>query len=198
VLKTGLRFLVGPLGVLLSLAGIVHGVHAGLAQSIYFQIRYGALTKSGTDLMLNACERSYKLYPYNYHLCSIATDFTFLEADRTSDPAIRDGLLSSSGKWCDRGLALDVYSRELNLRKAGLLGAGKGGASKAAAHWERYTDWQYWNPVNHYILGQMYIWAGEFEKAKRCATLVDKWEYGALLRKGIDEERARQVDSIPR
>lgn len=198
MLKTGFRFLAGPLVLLVSFAGIVHGVRASLAQNIYFQARYGALKNSGSELMLKACERSYQLYPFNYHLCSIATDVTFVEADSTSDPAIRDRLLLSSGKWCDRGLALNAYSRELNLRKAGLLGAGKGGAAKAAAHWARYTDWQYWNPVNHYILGQMYIWAGELGKAQSCADVVDKWEYGAQLRKAIEEERSRQAPLSPR
>ena len=193
MLKTVLRFLAGPLVLLVSIAGIIHGIHACLAQNLYFRVRYGVLKESDAESILAACERSYQLYPFNYNLCSIATDVAFLEADRASDQVLRGRLLSDSGKWCERGLALNTYSRDLNLRKAGLLGAGGGGASKAAAHWERYTDWQYWNPVNHYILGQMYIWAGELEKAKRCAVLVDKWEYGALLMEAIDDERARQA-----
>ena len=197
MLKTVLRFLAGPLVLLASIAGIIHGIHATLAQNLYFQVRYGVLKVSGTERILETCERSYQLYPLNYNLCSIATDVAFLEADRALDQVSRDRLLSDSGKWCERGLALNTYSRDLNLRKAGLLGAGGGGAAKAVEHWERYTDWQYWNPENHYILGQMYVWAGELEKAKRCAVLVGKWEYGALLMKSIDDERTRNTVLLP-
>lgn len=189
MLKVFFRFLVGPLVMLLSLAGIVHGVRAGVAQRLYFEARYGA-ARNDTEQVLRNCERAWVLYPQNYLFCSVATDSAFVEADNAPDRAAKRGLLSVSEKWCDYGLALNQYSRDLNLRKAGLLGAGTGGAAKAAEYWARYTDWHYWNPANQCILGRIYAWAGDFERAEACARLIAGSGYFAELRQTIDAEKA--------
>jgi len=191
VLKLAFRFLVGPLVCFVSFAGVVHGVRASTAQNLYYAARYGSL-KDNTECILQTCEKAYKLYPWNYLFCSVATDSAFVKADNTLDAALRSRLLTTAGKWCDYGLVLNPYNRDLNLRKAGLIGAGGGNATKAAAHWARYTDWHYWNPVNHCILGRMYAWAGEFEKAEVCASLIEWSAYHKSLREAIDKEREKR------
>lgn len=190
MLKTGFKLLVGPLFLVASLVGVLHGVCAGVAQGLYYESRHGRF-RGNTERIIYACEKADRLYPWNYLFCSAATDSAFLKADVTKG-AVSKSLLLTAGKWCDVGLALNPYSRDLNLRKAGLMGAGEGNALKAAEYWARYTDWHYWNPENHCILGRMYAWAGEFDRAEACAMLITKSGYHAVLRATIDAEKVRQ------
>lgn len=194
MLKFGFRFLVGPLVLLISFAGILHGIRAGAAQYLYYEARYGTLQdrKDSTERILETCEKAHRLYPWNYLFCAVATDAAFLKADSSMDAASRSRFLTAAGKWCDYGLALNPYNRDLNLRKAGLIGAVGDNSAKAAAHWAGYTDWHYWNPVNHCILGKMYAWAGEFKNAEDCARLIEKSAYHKSLREAIDGEKAKK------
>lgn len=191
MLKVLFRFMVGPLVAVISLVGIVHGARASLAQGLYYQASYGE-AKDNPDRVLEACARAERLYVWNYLFCSRATGSAFVKADSLTNAAQKARFLAAAEKWCDCGLSLNPYSRELILRKAGLLGSGNGGAAKAAAYWAGYTDWHYWNPENHSILGRMYVWAGDFEKAEACASLIRNTREFAVLRRAIDEEKARQ------
>ncbi len=193
MVKTLFRCLVGPAVVILSTACMMHGVRAGLAQHLYFEASYGA-TKSDPERILASCEKADRLYPWNYLFCSRAAGAAFVNADEMTDTAVRTRLFSAAGRWCDRGLLLNPYCRELVLRKAGLIGAAGEGAVRAAEYWARYTDWHYWNPENHSILGMMYIWAGDLEKAEACASLIDKTGHAAALQREIDAELSRRSE----
>lgn len=152
---------VGIALVAISAYGICYGVKAGTAQAIYHDAKYGS-AKDDVHAVLNRCEESHSLYPYNYYF-SIWTGekayYTSFDADKEEARK----LLAASERWCDIGLAQNFHNSQLRLLKTHLI--ERRSLPDAIKYWEAYVEWQFWEPHNHAVLAEMYAKAGNFEKA---------------------------------
>ena len=183
-----LQYVIGPTVMLLSVMGILYAACAGAAQGLYFRARYGG-GKRDRGAAIADCRLSYLLYPRNYRVCGLAADLLFEEA-RTADGAGEDALPArqDAQHWCERGLSLDAYNRELSLRMSAVLAAMPGCQAEAVAVWERYTNWHYWNVYNQYLLAGLYAWSGRKAEALARLDLLKGTRYFDAARRAIDEE----------
>jgi len=139
-------------------AGIVHGSRAAAAQWMYERAKYGA-DRASLPRVLALCESAQGLYPLNYYFCLWAAE----QAYYASGAAGREAARAAADRWCERGIALNPYNRELQIIRVRLWQERSPGL--AAAQWARYVDWQFWDPYNHALLAELYAEAGEIEQA---------------------------------
>jgi len=151
--------------IILALAGLIHSVRAGASQIHFFKAYYEP--GIGLDEIGTHCDRAIALYPWNYSVCVLAADRYFEKGVNTGPYKEAGESFTISWKWCQRGLALDKYDRRLVLRKAGHKGLNQEGMEEALAIWQEYTDWEYWNPDNHYYLSVIHAHMGNFEQAEK-------------------------------
>ena len=117
---------------------ILYGICAGRSHATYYRDKYGHTSGTAVPMeerrdiryavgaesvpgVLARCENAHTLYPYNYRLCTFASDVAFLASLDTADRDTAGQLRDTSWTWCERGLALNPLSRDLHLRKTGLL-----------------------------------------------------------------------------
>jgi hypothetical protein len=190
----------------LSLAAVIYGICAARSQAIYCRERYGHTPGTAVPMaeakdagypvrtdaipgVLDRCETAHRLYPHNYRLCTFASDVAFLGAIDCADEETGSDLRSVSWEWCERGLLLNGTSRDLHLRKTGLL--EETDREAALEWWKRYVDEQhYWEPYNHHVLAVLYARLGRFEDAERCAHVIEKLPYHGRTLRFIEEARS--------
>ncbi len=197
-MKIALVRLIAGSALVLAAAGMVHGTRASIAQGLYYHTRFGlfgedleqVLARAGTprghpedlhvvtdaaERVSARCRRAQRLYPFNYRFCALAS--TCLYQAAAAGPASEQGkrFIRESAKWCGRGLALNVFSRDLRLRKAWLLWAA-GKKVQAARAWQEYVDWDFWRGSNHRRLVDLYVKSGNGKKA------IEAREWWMLLR----------------
>lgn len=182
-------------GALLCLLAAVHGFRAAVAQSLFARVRSG-MSSAKVRNMLDVADLSQGLYPYNYGLCVLCADAAFMESLNTTGPD-SDSFMKIARTWCDRGLELNPYDRRLVFRKMGILGAAPDTRSSALDMWKQFTDWNFWNPDNHFYLGMMYVMSGELEKAKEEVFWARGSAYYSRLVRSIEEATAGRGNGSP-
>ncbi len=175
-------------GAILCLLGLVHSVRAAVAQALYYSAR-GLTGPDKTEAVLGIAERAHGLYRWNYGLAVLCADAAFLDSVASSGPEAH-GLLGESQKWCERGLHLNSFDRRLVFRKMGILSVDEKTRPAAMELWRGYTDWNFWNPDNHYYMGMMYVMSGELDKARESARWARDSVYYARLIRAMEDKDA--------
>lgn len=160
-------------GVLLSAVsayGIVHGTRAGLAQSIYHEVKFAKDAEMHDPLAVSMrCNNAHRLYPHNYFFCIWIAEKAYYNRFGPDGREIQE-YLRATQHWCDTGLELNFYNSQLRLLKTRLL--KRESVSDAVEYWEKYVDWQFWEPYNHAMLVELYAASGDFGKAMESLTWV--------------------------
>jgi len=155
--------------LILSLVGLIYSVRTAIAQRVYCQAKYGAI-KDDPDQVLAGCERAHRLYPHNYRFCIWAMETAWYGRHDRSGNEIPERV-AMADTWCGRGLELNSYKLELRLVETHLL--ARESAARAAARWQEYVDWQFWEPLNHALLAELYARAGDFDRATEALAWVE-------------------------
>ena len=152
----------------LSAGGLVHGIRAALANTLYFQAKYGS-EKDNPVAIFGLYEQAHRWYPFNYNFCILAAETAYYSSFGV-DPkeAARRRLLAA--RWCDTGLQLDSYKSQLRVLRTRLLAMES--LPAAIRYWNDYVDWQYWAPCNHAVLVELYSLSGDFDKALESLALI--------------------------
>ena len=177
--------------MVLCFLGTIYCCSTTVAQALFFRARLES-TPAKTQAMLRTAELAHRLYPFNYGLCVLCADTAFLGSLNAAG-ADGDALLESARTWCERGLALNSYDRRLVFRKMGILGATENTHAAALELWEQYTDWDFWNPDNHFYLGMMYVMSGNLEKARESVNWARGSAYYSRLVRSIEEASKSNV-----
>ena len=163
--------------------GAVHGIRAAIAQAIYHQAKYGSAGDNPRGIF-RRCETAHRFYPYNYHFCIWAAEEAFYSNfDLGEDEAA--ARLETARFWCDMGLGLNFRHGELRLLKTWLLSMHS--VAGAITYWEKYVDWEFWEPHNHAVLVELYAAGGEFGKAMESLKWVKGSEYYAEVSSKLSE-----------
>ena len=154
-----------------SLLGVLHGARASAAQALYHRVRYGA---ASGDLHrgLRLAEWAYRLDPHHYYLCIWACRSAYETAVTVGGPDA-EGWRAAAGRWCERGLALNPYKRQLRLIRARFI--ARASPADAARYWEEYLAWHFWDRENHAAMVEFYAKAGRLHEAMEQLT----WLKGA-------------------
>lgn len=171
------RAAAGTLLLGISLVGVVHGTRAALAHVMYFDAKYGS-AKTFPAGILRRYAQAHALYRFNYRFSTWAGETA--DAESRAGDAARSG--DAARRCCEAGLAQNPHHGPLRLLKTRLL--ERESPAEAARYWERYVDWQYWNPQNHAILVELYARAGDFDRAAKSLALIRKtrWHEAASRR----------------
>jgi len=166
---TAVRITAGIILCAVGITGGVYSIRTARAQTIYHSVKYGRLTNAVPDMVIKACEKSYRLYPHNYDLC-IQANLRLWPAISDSDRRDKDGSLELIESWCDRGLRLNFNHRTLRCTKASLI--SRRSASEAADYWDRFIDSQFWNSANLVDRVRFYTGAGRLAEASETVKLL--------------------------
>ena len=176
--------------MLLALCGTVRSVTAAVAHKLYFDAKYGA-AREDPEGILRRCESAYRLYPHNYHLCAWAVE-TAHAGRRAAEADALEAFLSAEATWCERGLTLNPYKSGLVMRHAHLVALES--PAKGAVLWERYVDWHFWEPWNHFVLVRLYARAGWFDKATASLAWLEGSKYYGQAAGSIKKAWRREMD----
>lgn len=173
--ERSILLLLGVLAVVGCTAGVWRAVRAGIAQSLYYQIRYvppAQRDASNDEALATAADR---LYPYNYRLDAMMGQRAF---QRHQVEGGGDGAAAALARqWCDRGLRVHPWFGALVQLDTDLLLLVS--ARDAIARWERHVDWQFWDPYNHAYLVHLYAQDGRIAQAVAAMRWVRGSEYEA-------------------
>ena len=157
----------------LSIYGISHGARAGLAQTKYFQLKYGK-DRNSPEAVFKESQTAHRLYPHNYYLCLFAAKLAYNKRFDDKRQLLPDRL-NTAAYWCDTGLDLNYHKKQLRHLKAFLI--KEQSITDAIVYWKGYVKWQFWNPFNHAILVQLYSEAGDFQRAMQSLAWVKGSEH---------------------
>lgn len=166
--KTVNRYIRLTCGCLLSVAGvcgIFYGARAGLAQMLYFNVRYGSRTDC-VETLLSAAERAQQLYPHNFYLPFLAADRGLEAAWNADCPNLGERYLRAAAYWSKQGLRINPYRQEINLIQARVLEA-EGDPDAAIAWWLDFAHEMYWNPDHHARTVELALRNGRLEVAEQ-------------------------------
>ncbi|MBN2300920.1 MAG: hypothetical protein JXN60_00255 [Lentisphaerae bacterium] len=185
-----LQILLCAIVMVASTFGIAYGCRAALAQITYYRIKYIQPDISLRSVARRA-EKAFERYPYNYYLCIFIAEKYYFERYDTYGNEIAERV-EESAYWCDKGLSLNPYRSQLRRLKTRLL--RRESLSKAIKYWRKFVEWDFWNPHHHAVLADLYIEAGDFEKAQESLAWVEDFEeYEGLLR-DLYEAWKREMD----
>jgi hypothetical protein len=178
--------------LLVSVLGVIHGAHAGLAQCLYHNAKYGSPpSESGRTLAF--CRRAYALYPWNYYFSIEAAERAY-EAAGAATASNREDLLRQSQFWCERGLIQNPWRSQLRRMKTRFL--WEASPSAAIRFWEEHTDWHFWDPYNHAVLAELQAKAGDFKKAERSLKWTEGTSEYESTRQRVQEEKAGWKEAL--
>ena len=161
----------GVLLLTISVCGLIHGIRAGLAQAIYHETKFGEDVEENDPLAVSRrCAYAHRLYPHNYLFCIWTAEKAYYNRFRPNGKERQD-YLDTAKVWSDIGLNLNFYKSSLRLLKTRLL--KRDSPAAAITYWEKYVDWQFWEPYNHAVLVKLYAAAGNFGKAMESLTWVE-------------------------
>jgi len=176
---------VGVVLLVLSLAGTVHAVRAGLAGGLSWRAHYGA-PKASPEEIAALCSKAFALYPCNWYFSITAAEAAYYGAAEVEGEA-KGERLRLAQVWCDRGLAQNPYKSQLRRLKTRLLWTES--PTQAIAYWEAYTQWHYWEPYNHATLAELYAQAGRFAEAERTLSRIKAFPAYEAARNTVAKER---------
>lgn len=154
--------IVAGLGLLLvSLAGLSHGIQGARAQKLYFDAKYGWATNN-VAAVFELLDRAQDLYPWNYNACILAGETAWHSASLLKGHE-RDDRLALAARWCDEGLRLNAYPSQLRHLRTMLV--AENDLPRAVAIWREHVDWDYWVPYNHAVLVELLARSGDLEEA---------------------------------
>lgn len=188
------RVLLG-LGLLaLAVAGTGYGLRASRAQAEYYRAKYGALRNQPAKALALA-ESSHDQYPLSFYLCAWAAEVAYYGDWGAEEP----GPLARrqlAQRWCERGLALNGWYRPLRLLEVRLV--AEHSLPDAIRLWERYVDWQFWDPYNHAVLVDLYSSAGRYEQAVEALALVKGSSSEKAARRQVQQAWADEIKAMER
>lgn len=164
-------------------------MRAGLAQAMYARAKFGA-DRCNLRRILALCASANRFYPYNYSFCFWAAEQAFFASGSPQDREER----ALARAWCDRGLAMNPWNRELQILAARLT--QRESPARAARQWERYVEWQFWDSYNHALLAELYADAGDIERAWDELEWVKGSRYYENTRTAIRAAWRRERQSI--
>ena len=179
----------GLLLSLLSVPALIYGVRATRAFPAYHRARWRSEGVASARL-LDLCARAHAQYPHNYRLSVLAAKTAFAQG-RAGDDDKADALLQAAEDWCDTGLEQNPVNTELREIKARLIAYGSD--EEAVEYWERYLDWHFWTPVNHAVMVDLSVNAGNLSRAEAALKWLEGSQYHATAKKRIEEAR-RETD----
>jgi len=151
----------GALLIALGIFGAHYAWRTSRAYWLYNQAKYGP-DNDNLPTTLRSIERAHRLYPHNYRFCIWAAERAFLTRKEVRGEE-RERRCRAAENWTDVGLGLNRYNGTLQLLKARLL--ERRDPVAAAASWEKYVKWHFWEPYNHAVLVDLYASAGDFNRA---------------------------------
>ena len=171
---------VNLVGLVLASLLTVHGLRASVAQIRYHRVRYGA-DRANAEALQEGMSFIHRWYPWHDRACMAIASAAYRESRARNEPA-EGRFRTVAGRWCDEGLRLNPYKRQLNLLKTRLL--AEQSLPAAITWWERYVRWHFWDPFNHRIRVELYARQGDY------AAALDALEWT----RGSDQyERARSA-----
>ena len=179
--------------------GVVHSAIALAAQSGHYAVRLGILGahphgKVDSGAILKLSDRFHSWYPYDYRLCVWIGEGAFYGWG--GSPDTHDGpLLDVASVWCERGLSMNPHSRSLRLLRTRVLELEA--PSDAAAYWEDFVEWDFWDPFNHAVLAGLAARAGGFVKALRSLEMTRNSPYYDDTRKDIRRAWKIELSRMP-
>jgi hypothetical protein len=176
----------------LSVPALVYSVRATRAFATYHRVRWRPGDLTPADL-LRRCDEAYPLYRHNYRLSLTATDTAFTAGEAEADFDRADMLLQAAEDWCDRGLEENGLHMELRSIKARLIAYGS--RKEAVAYWDRYLDWHFWDPMNHALMVDLSVDAGDLARAEAALQWLKGSRYYVPALKRI--EAARKAQALP-
>ncbi len=189
------RACAGALLLALGVFGARFSLRAAMAAHLYYQVKFGA-ARENVDEVLALAAQAHRLYADNDLLCVWAGEQAWHHRAE-GDAVTRRRRLDAAAGWCEAGLALNPYSSALNLLKTRLL--QRESPARAAAYWQRYVAWNFWEPYNHAVLAELYAEAGDFGRAAESLRWVEgsphyDWAAGCLREAW---RRERQPPRLP-
>lgn len=172
---------VGGFLLILSMVGVVHSARTCVAQKIYLDSKYGT-EATDPDRVIENCRRAFRLYPFNYRFCLLASESAYAMALSMTGRSAEERM-AISRLWCERGLALNPYQMELRWLKAQIL--WKESPERGIRHWRTYVDWDFWSASNHAILAEMYARNGDIENAEKEIFWTQGSEYFVRVQEAI-------------
>lgn len=165
--------------LIVSMAGLYHGIQVFRAQRLYYEAKYGQ-SNTDTRKITSLCEQAHRLYPYNYFFYIWAADHAFQKASHLKDLE-RKEMISSVEFLCNAGLLCNPYNGQLKLIKTHLL--EERSLADAIAYWRAYVDWEFWRPYNHAVMSELYSKTEDIEKAQDELMWLKGTEYYEDTRK---------------
>lgn len=147
------------LACLLAALAVLHCCRAGLASVLYYQSRYGHKGKDPAAA-LDQARRAHALYPHNYLLAISAGKQAFYAGRGATNGTER---LQQARHWSAIAFGLCPFNSEAAHLRAEVLALDS--LPDAIALWERYRDRVFWEPFNHWLLVDLYVRAGEWDRA---------------------------------
>lgn len=172
--------IINLVGLILASLLTLHGLRTSMAQVRYHRIRYGA-DRNNPEAVLDGMSFIHRWYPWQDRACMVVASVAYRESRMRNEPA--DGRFHTAAEqWCNEGLRLNPFKRQLNLLKARLLADRS--LPEAITFWERYVQWHFWDPFNHRIRVELYARKGDF------AAALEALEW---TRDSVQYERARSA-----
>ena len=102
--------------------------------------------------------------------------------------------LAIAEHWCRIGLTLNPHKRALHYLDVRLT--SRTSLNDAIVKWERYVDWDFWDPFNHAELVRLYSDAGSFGKAADSLYWLEGSSYYREARQYYREAWRRELEAM--
>ncbi|MFC1497371.1 tetratricopeptide repeat protein [Verrucomicrobiota bacterium] len=156
---------------------------------MYFIARHNSYEHNPGSIV-RRCEEAYGFYPYNYYFCMLTAETAFNNRFDYNGKELPERI-EVLQYWCDKGLTLNPYKRELRTLKRFVL--KRESLSSAIKYWENYVEWNFWDPDNHAVLVDLYAQAGNFGRAMESLRLAEKSEHYEKVRKKLHTTWQKEI-----
>ncbi|MDD4871196.1 MAG: hypothetical protein PHR77_11610 [Kiritimatiellae bacterium] len=144
--------------------------------------------------MLKFYESALRYYGNNYYFCILAAENAYYSSFQMAAENAHKNIIRAQ-QWCDAGLKLNPYRVQLRRLKTCLIALNS--PMDAVLYWEKYVDWQYWEPAHHALLIELYALTGQYEKAVGSLSLIKDTPYYVEAAKKLDDAW-RKEKTLPR
>jgi len=182
------RIAAGLLVTALCVPALVYALRATGSFVVYHRAKWRSADLTPAAV-LELCDRAHALYPHNYRLSILAADTALEAGEAEADFDKADTLLQTAEEWCDTGLAQNDMNVELRSMKARLIAYGS--RKEAVAYWERYLDWDFWDPLNHALMVDLSVAAGNLARAEAALRWLKGSQYYSSALKRIEAAREK-------
>ena len=144
---------------LLSFGAVVYSVLAAASAALYYDSRYRQA--DGDPIRaLKLAREAHALYPHNYLLCVAMGKRAFYVDPQAPD---QEGWRAEADRWSERAYALCPFDSEAAHLRTEVL--ARVALPRAVALWEQYRDRVFWEPFNQWMMLDLYVRAGQLDKA---------------------------------